>query len=87
LVAGHDDIRPFQRDPHSKKRPSCEGFDMVQARTREGDDPTRHDLSLLANGPDGWVQIANFVLMGLLVIAIVALSYQQPPDPRARSNQ
>jgi hypothetical protein len=35
---------------HSKKRPLCKGFDMV-ARNRDGDDPTRHDLSLLANGP------------------------------------
>jgi hypothetical protein len=60
---------------------------MVQARTRDGYDPTRHDRSLLANDPDGWIQIANFVLVWPLVIAVAALTCQQPPDPRARSNQ
>jgi Protein of unknown function (DUF998) len=72
---------------HIKKRPSCKGFDMVQAHTRDGYDPTRHDRSLLANDPDGWIQIASFVLMWLLVIAVAALTYHQPSDPRARSNQ
>ncbi|GLZ49053.1 hypothetical protein Acsp06_52380 [Actinomycetospora sp. NBRC 106375] len=42
---------------------------LAQALTREGFDLTRHDLSLLANGPLGWIQIANLVLSGLMVIA------------------
>lgn len=39
---------------------------VVQILAREGFDLTRHPLSLLANGPYGWVQSANFVVAGLL---------------------
>jgi len=42
---------------------------MIQALTRPGFDLMRHDLSLLANGDLGWIQITNLVLTGLLVIA------------------
>lgn len=42
---------------------------LAQALTREGFDLTRHDLSLLANGPLGWIQIADFVLSGLMTVA------------------
>lgn len=42
---------------------------LVQAFVRDGFDLMRHPLSLLANGPGGWVQTANFVLSGLMVIA------------------
>jgi hypothetical protein len=42
---------------------------LAQALTRDGYDLTRHDLSLLANGPLGWIQIATFVLTGLMTIA------------------
>ncbi|GLY65083.1 DUF998 domain-containing protein [Amycolatopsis taiwanensis] len=41
----------------------------VQAATRSGFDPTRHDISLLANGGLGWIQITNFALSGLMVLA------------------
>jgi hypothetical protein len=40
----------------------------VQAFTREGFRPTFHPLSLLSLGDGGWVQIANFVVTGLLLI-------------------
>jgi uncharacterized protein DUF998 len=60
---------------------------LAQARTRDGDELTRHDQSLLANGPDGWVQGANLILRGLMVIAAAALTHHQPPDRRAGSNQ
>jgi hypothetical membrane protein len=40
-----------------------------QGLLRDGFDFGRHALSHLANGPGGWVQIANFVLSGLMVIA------------------
>jgi hypothetical protein len=36
---------------------------------RNGFDITRHALSLLSNGDRGWIQIANFLVSGLLVIA------------------
>lgn len=42
---------------------------LAQALLREGFDFARHPLSVLANGPGGWVQTANFVVSGLLVIA------------------
>jgi hypothetical protein len=42
---------------------------LVQALTRNGFDITRHDLSLLANGPLGWIQIATLVLAGLMSVA------------------
>jgi hypothetical protein len=42
---------------------------FVQAMVRDGFDPHRHPISLLALGGAGWVQIANFVLAGSLFIA------------------
>jgi hypothetical membrane protein len=42
---------------------------LIQALTREGFDLTRHPASLLSNGDLGWVQIATFVVSGLLTIA------------------
>src|SRR5262249_47004104 len=42
---------------------------LIQAFTRPGFDILRHDLSLLANGDLGWIQITNLVLTGLLVVA------------------
>src|SRR5690349_20028851 len=42
---------------------------LIQARLRSGFDLARHPLSVLANGPCGWVQTANFVVTGLLVVA------------------
>lgn len=42
---------------------------LIQALTRDGYDLTRHDLSLLANGPLGWIQITNLILSGLMTIA------------------
>jgi hypothetical protein len=41
----------------------------AQIALRDGFDLTRHPVSLLSNGEWGWVQIANFVITGLLVIA------------------
>ena len=42
---------------------------LVQVRLRDGFDFTRHPLSVLTNGPGGWIQTANFVITGLMVIA------------------
>ena len=41
----------------------------VQGLLRDGFDISRHPFSALSVGDYGWVQIANFVLTGLLVIA------------------
>ncbi|TCO55079.1 DUF998 domain-containing protein [Actinocrispum wychmicini] len=42
---------------------------LLQALTTQGFDLTRHEWSLLATGPAGWIQIANLVLSGLMVVA------------------
>ncbi|MFC9325146.1 DUF998 domain-containing protein [Kitasatospora sp. NPDC057015] len=41
---------------------------LTQAATREGFDLTRHPLSALANGSLGWLQIAAFLVAGLLTV-------------------
>lgn len=45
------------------------GVGLVEALTRDGFDLARHDLSLLANGPLGWIHVATLVLSGLMTIA------------------
>ncbi|GAA1742309.1 DUF998 domain-containing protein [Luedemannella helvata] len=42
---------------------------LAQALTRDGFSLDKHAWSLLANGPFGWVQVANFILAGLMTIA------------------
>src|SRR5262245_53305328 len=42
---------------------------LAQAATRDGFDLTRHPLSALSNGDLGWLQIANFILAGVLTVA------------------
>ncbi|GIE85577.1 DUF998 domain-containing protein [Actinoplanes regularis] len=41
---------------------------LAQVATRDGFDLMRHPLSLLSTGSLGWVQIANFVVAGLLMV-------------------
>jgi hypothetical protein len=41
----------------------------VQVLLRDGFDITRHPVSLLSLGDLGWIQIANFVVVGVLVLA------------------
>ncbi|MGH8825116.1 MAG: DUF998 domain-containing protein [Jiangellaceae bacterium] len=42
---------------------------VLQMLTRDGFDPSTHPLSLLSLGDLGWIQIANFVVTGLLFVA------------------
>jgi hypothetical protein len=42
---------------------------LIQAFTREGFDLGRHPISLLSLGDLGWIQIANFVVTGVLYVA------------------
>lgn len=42
---------------------------FAQVVTRAGFDPRRHPLSALSLGDLGWIQISNFVVAGLLVLA------------------
>src|SRR5262245_31887079 len=42
---------------------------LAQAFLRDGFVFSKHPLSVLANGPGGWIQTVNFVLSGLMVLA------------------
>lgn len=53
---------------------------LIQALTREGFDLARHSASLLSNGDLGWIQITNFLVAGLLVIA-GAIGMRQAMQP------
>jgi len=57
---------------------------LGQALLRDGFDFARHPLSVLANGPGGWVQTANFVLTALLVIA-AAVAFRRTFWPNSRA--
>jgi len=57
---------------------------LGQAFLRDGFDFARHPLSVLANGPGGWIQIANFVLTGVMVIA-AAVGLRRALGPGARA--
>ena len=59
-------------------------FGLIQAFVRDGFDLTRHPLSLLANGPGGWVQTANFILSGTMVIA-AAVGFARALRPQSRA--
>jgi hypothetical membrane protein len=56
--------------------PVYAGVSVAQALTRDGFDLSRHEWSLLANGPGGWVQVANFIVTGLMVTA-AAIGYSR----------
>ncbi len=49
--------------------PSYIAVSLAQALVRDGFDLRRHEWSLLANGPGGWIQVVNLVLTGLMVVA------------------
>jgi hypothetical membrane protein len=57
---------------------------LAQALTREGFDLAKHPLSVLVNGPGGWVQTANFAVTGLLVIA-AAIGLARVLGPKSRT--
>lgn len=59
---------------------------IAQGLVRDGFSFKRHALSILANGPGGWVQTANFAVCGLMVIAAaVGISRVIRPQSRATS--
>ena len=54
----------------------------VQASTRAGFDPWRHPVSALSLGERGWIQITDFVVVGVLSVAFaVGLRRVLRPDP------
>jgi hypothetical protein len=59
---------------------------LAQALTRDGFDLGRHQWSMLANGPWGWVQITNFIVCGAMMVAFaVGLRRALRPGRGARS--
>lgn len=57
---------------------------LAQALVRDGFDLARHPLSVLANGTGGWVQTANFVITGLMVVA-AAVGFRRVLGSRSRA--
>ena len=58
---------------------------VIEGLTRPGFDFTRHDWSLLSNGPGGWIHIATFIVVGLMTIACaVGVRRSLHPGPGAR---
>jgi hypothetical protein len=58
------------------------GLALLQAYTRDGFDLRRHPISLLSLGDLGWLQIANFVCTGALLVAFsVGLRRALYPGP------
>jgi hypothetical protein len=55
----------------------------IQVATRDGFDITRHPVSLLSLGDWGWVQIGNFVIVGLLVLGAAIALWQVVTSGRA----
>jgi hypothetical protein len=55
---------------------------IAQGLVREGFDFGRHALSLLANGPGGWVQTVNFALTGLMVLG-AGIGFRRVLAPKA----
>jgi hypothetical membrane protein len=45
---------------------------LVEGATRANYEPLRHPVSSLALGDYGWVQVANFIVVGLLTLAFAA---------------
>lgn len=57
---------------------------LIQALVRDGFDLARHPLSVLANGPGGWVQSANFMLTGMMVVA-AAVGFGRVLEPKSHA--
>jgi hypothetical protein len=55
---------------------------VVQELTREGFDPKRHALSQLSLGDLGWLQIATFIVTGLLFLGCAVGMRRALPDSR-----
>ena len=56
----------------------------VQTVTREGFDLSRHPLSLLSLGDQGWIQIANFIVAGVLMLAFALGTHRSLGDGPGR---
>ena len=53
---------------------------LVQAVAHDGFDLTRHAWSQLAAGPQGWIQMANLILSGAMVVAFAVGLHRSSPS-------
>jgi hypothetical protein len=53
---------------------------LIAGATRPGYDPWQQAISALSLGPDGWVQQANFIILGTLLV-IAAFGWHQALEP------
>ena len=78
--AGHSTTGDLVCSPQDRVTKSLLGYGVIagpvyvvasltQALTRDGFALSRHEWSLLADGSHGWIQITNFIVTGLMVIA------------------
>jgi hypothetical protein len=58
---------------------------LTQALSRDGFDVGKHAWSLLTNGEYGWIQIANFIVTGLMTVAAAVGLRRALPAGRART--
>jgi len=56
---------------------------IAQALLRDGFVFSKHPLSVLTNGPGGWIQTVNFVVTGLMVLA-AAVGFRRVLGPKPR---
>ena len=58
---------------------------LVQGFVRDGFDFTVHAASLLTAGPYGWIQVANFIVTGAMVVVAAIGLYRAMPSGRGRT--
>jgi hypothetical protein len=58
---------------------------LVQGLVRDGFDFTLHAASLLTAGPYGWIQVANFIVTGAMVVVAAIGLHRSMPSGRGRT--
>jgi hypothetical protein len=68
IAFARDIAVPSRRAALAAAGPLWAAMSLAQVATRDGFDLMRHPLSLLSTGSLGWLQIANFVVAGALMV-------------------
>lgn len=58
---------------------------LIEGATRPGYSPWRNYVSQLSTGEGGWVQIANFIMCGLLTLGLALALWSASPRPTRSS--
>src|SRR3712207_1231734 len=84
-IAGSDECTPAQRVTRSLlgygvlAGPIYVTTSLVQALAHDGFDLTRNAWSQLAAGPHGWIQMANLMLTGAMVVTFAVGLHRAGP--------